>query len=149
MVVRTRLAHHPEHVETKVPRPDLAIRRFPEIANGVARFDYRFALGNIIFAVTTRVMMMHALEPEFRSTGGHRQELNAVQPSQRSAVAVAPGVPVAVASERRRTGAHQSALGVPVVVVRPCRRRGYLFRRVVLDKELCACLRSLRSGDGA
>ncbi len=65
----------PEHVEAKVPRPDLAIRRFPEIANGAARFDYRFALGNIIFTVTTRVMMMHALEPEFRSTGGHRQEL--------------------------------------------------------------------------
>ena len=64
----------PPHVETGVP-PQLQVPRYPDMVNGTPRFDYRFAIGNIIFAVTTRVMMMHVLEPEFRSTRRYREQL--------------------------------------------------------------------------
>ena len=64
----------PPHAEVGVP-PELKVRRYPEMVSGTSRFDYRFALGNIIFAVTTRVMMMHAIEPEFRSTRRYREQL--------------------------------------------------------------------------
>jgi hypothetical protein len=64
----------PPHVETGVP-PQLQVPRYPDMVNGTPRFDYRFAIGNIIFGVTTRVMMMHVLEPEFRSTRRYREQL--------------------------------------------------------------------------
>ena len=67
----------PPHVETTVPpnRLDLRVPRYPDMVNGTPRFDYRFAIGNVVFAVTTRVMMMHVLEPEFRSTRRYREQL--------------------------------------------------------------------------
>lgn len=64
----------PPHVEAGVP-PQLKVPRYPDMVNGTPRFDYRFAIGNVIFAVTTRMMMMHALEPEFRSTRRYREQL--------------------------------------------------------------------------
>lgn len=56
-----------------------------ENASFAARFDYRFALGNIVLAVLTRTVMMKAIEPEFRSTGRFRNELkNEIVPKLRA-----------------------------------------------------------------
>ena len=58
--------------------PNMAVQpiaRFAEVPDGTGRFDYRFAIGSIVAAVVTRLMMMKVLEPEFRSTGRYQAEL--------------------------------------------------------------------------
>ena len=58
--------------------PDPPVLPFADQPANKGRYDYRFTIASLSFALATRVAMMRLIEPEFRSTGRYRNEIQSL-----------------------------------------------------------------------
>jgi hypothetical protein len=58
--------------------PDPPVLAFADQPADKGRYEYRFTIASLSFALATRVAMMRLIEPEFRSTGRYRNEIQSL-----------------------------------------------------------------------